>query len=66
MDDYLSKPVQLEQLKQTLQKWLPKHSENSKSPKQVEQWAINQQAVPVDIRVLQALVGDDPAVIQNF
>lgn len=66
MDDYLSKPVQLEQLKQTLQKWLPKHSENSKSPKQVEQWAINQQAVPVDIRVLQALVGDDPAVIQEF
>lgn len=66
MDDYLSKPVQLEQLKQTIQKWLPKHSNVSEVPELTEKQIMGQQVVPVDIRVLQALVGDDPAIIQEF
>lgn len=66
MDDYLTKPVQLEQLKQTIQKWLPKHSGISEDPKPIRQQVMSQQVVPVDIRVLQALVGDDPAIIQEF
>lgn len=66
MDDYLTKPVQLEQLKQTIQKWLPKHSGISEDPKLIRQQVISQQVVPVDIRVLQALVGDDPVITQEF
>lgn len=66
MDDYLSKPVQLEQLKQTLQKWMPKPSDDFKVPEQAKQQIISQQVAPVDIRILQALVGDDPAITQEF
>jgi DNA-binding response OmpR family regulator len=56
MDDYLSKPVQLVQLKAMLEKWLSAAAEpNPDSP-----------VVPVDVSVLKVLVGDDPAVIHEF
>ncbi|TAN70404.1 MAG: response regulator [Methylobacter sp.] len=80
MDDYLSKPVQLVHLKAMLEKWLPvaantnpegegTHTLKSTvlppdslatSPMQVTA------AVPVDVSVLKALVGDDPAVVSEF
>ncbi|TAN72784.1 MAG: PAS domain S-box protein [Gallionella sp.] len=50
MDDYLGKPVQLASLKAMLEKWLPVAAEHA----------------PVDVNVLKALVGDDPAVIREF
>ena len=49
MDDYLSKPAQLADLKAILEKWLPVAA-----------------SVPVDVSVLKALVGDDPAVIREL
>ncbi|MDO8436891.1 MAG: PAS domain S-box protein [Nitrosomonadaceae bacterium] len=68
MDDYLSKPVQLVHLKAMLEKWLPA----AKSA--TEAVAVNTGANlsfaaiegPVDVHVLEALVGDDPAVISEF
>ena len=68
MDDYLSKPVQLVHLKAMLEKWLPA----AKSA--TETVAVNTGADvssatmegPVDVHVLEALVGDDPVVISEF
>ncbi|HJT51485.1 MAG TPA: PAS domain S-box protein [Nitrosospira sp.] len=81
MDDYLSKPVQLAQLKAVLQKWLP-------SPETAELLTLapsvegGTTAAPVartgpaptpaagtkqlDVHILEQLVGDDPAVISEF
>ena len=52
MDDYLSKPVQLAELKAMLKKWQPV----------VFSVPIGRQPLAVDVRVLTALVGDDDAV----
>jgi CheY-like chemotaxis protein/HPt (histidine-containing phosphotransfer) domain-containing protein len=62
MDDYLSKPVQLTQLKAMLEKWLPAATEprpDSPPP----QPAVSK---PVDVSVLKALVGNDPAVVREL
>ena len=62
MDDYLSKPARLEDLKAMLERWLPAAAElrpdlpNSPVPQVTT-------AGSVDVGVLRALVGDDPAVI---
>ncbi|TAN69078.1 MAG: response regulator [Methylobacter sp.] len=56
MDDYLSKPVQLVQLKAMLKKWLPT----------VAKSAPNLPVIPLDVSVLKALVGDDPVVVSEF
>ncbi|MDO8772609.1 MAG: response regulator, partial [Burkholderiaceae bacterium] len=64
MDDYLSKPARLMDLKAMLIKWLPaaavSMSELPVSP------ASSDSTGPVNVRELEALVGDDPAVIQEF
>jgi HPt (histidine-containing phosphotransfer) domain-containing protein len=57
MDDYLSKPVQLVQLKAMLNKWQPVVHSNPIAPPSAD---------AVDIKVLAALVGDEPAVIREF
>ena len=56
MDDYLSKPVQLAELKAMLKKWQPV----------VFSVPIAGQPLAVDVRVLAASVGDDAAVNQAF
>jgi two-component system sensor histidine kinase/response regulator len=60
MDDYLSKPVQLAQLKAKLEQWLPAAADEP-SPDLPDS-----PAMPVDVSVLKALVGDDPEVIGDF
>lgn len=68
MDDYLSKPARLADLKAMLEKWLPTAAEfgtdahESPAPPALQATA----AGPVDVSVLKALVGDDPAVIREF
>lgn len=64
MDDYLSKPVQLEQLRGTLGKWLevPEH----KPVMLDETIPASQPSTSVDVSVLKALVGNDPAIIREF
>jgi len=95
MDDYLSKPARLADLKAMLEKWLPIAGESAPDfhpPLQGEGWGgdgLNQNnslesyvpippptpplkggenaaSVPVDVSVLKALVGDDPAVIRDL
>jgi two-component system sensor histidine kinase/response regulator len=68
MDDYLSKPAQLADMKAMLEKWLPTAAEfgtdahEYPAPPALQATA----AGPVDVSVLKALVGDDPAVIREF
>ncbi len=77
MDDYLSKPVQLVNLKAMLDKWLPVAAEspllpsdNRLIPKHRRRGAVNShQASPpiaVDVNVLKNLVGDDDATLRDF
>lgn len=61
MDDYLSKPVRLDNLKAMLEKWMPVTSP-SRIASQVEVATER----PVDVRVLQDLIGNDAAVINDF
>ncbi|SCY72834.1 PAS domain S-box-containing protein [Nitrosospira sp. Nl5] len=67
MDDYLSKPVQLLHLKAVLQKWLPaaKSSAQPLPTVTVPDTAVAPES-PVDAGVLEELVGNDPAVINEF
>jgi CheY-like chemotaxis protein/HPt (histidine-containing phosphotransfer) domain-containing protein len=68
MDDYLSKPVQLVNLKAMLEKWLPlvvfaPLSAKAASPASAKTGT----PVPVDVNVLKALVGgDDEEIIRDF
>ncbi|MDN5836380.1 MAG: response regulator, partial [Nitrosospira sp.] len=75
MDDYLSKPVQLAHLRVMLGKWLPLAESQtppstppSTVPSTPPSTAATPPAVgkPVDVSVLEALVGNDPAMIDEF
>ncbi|MGR9012272.1 MAG: response regulator [Gammaproteobacteria bacterium] len=59
MNDYLSKPVRLVQLKLMLEKWLSKAADSSLD-------LPDPPALPVDVNVLKAMVGDDSEVISEF
>ncbi len=81
MDDYLSKPVQLANLKAMLGKWLPVAAEATPveprsphdnagqapgfHPGYIAESAVTA-PVHVDVNVLKALVGDDGAIIRDF
>lgn len=69
MNDYLSKPVQLAQLKAVLEKWLPQ-SETLETTRQqkddIQHSPADTQNVVVDINVLKSLVGDDQTLIEEF
>ncbi|OGT01468.1 MAG: hypothetical protein A3F73_04855 [Gallionellales bacterium RIFCSPLOWO2_12_FULL_59_22] len=79
MDDYLSKPVQLVNLKAMLEKWLPvaatagNAGEQPRSPHDnaghvpgFHPGYIAAAPVPVDVNVLKKLVGDDEEIIRDF
>ncbi len=61
MDDYLSKPVRLDNLKAMLEKWMP-----ATSPGRIASQVEVATERPVDVRVLQDLIGNDAAVINDF
>lgn len=70
MDDYLSKPLQLKDLKKTLEKWLPFATRAGlvDAPAIVDASPTpppHTNSVPIDITVLERLVGNDPAVIKE-
>lgn len=65
MDDYLSKPVQLAHLRAILQKWMPAPA-TAQLIKLAIPAAVPVSQKPVDVKVLEQLVGDDPAVIGEF
>ena len=65
MDEYLSKPAPLADLKATLEKWMPAAAEPT--PDLAAPSAPQTAApVPVDVGILERLVGNDPAVIRDF
>jgi CheY-like chemotaxis protein/HPt (histidine-containing phosphotransfer) domain-containing protein len=66
MDDYLSKPVQLAHLKAILQKWMPPSTATVQMIKLATPSAPPAVQKPVDVKVLEQLVGNDPAVIEEF
>ena len=70
MDDYLSKPVQLEDLRLTLEKYLSgdKLAEKSKSTSQlpVQTDVVEAIAVPINVHALEELIGNDPEMIKEM
>lgn len=71
MDDYLSKPVQLVELKAMLKKWQPVVHSNTfvATPSDDTTHStvpIAEATAAVDIKVLTALIGNEPAVIREF
>ena len=63
MDEYLSKPVQLADLKASLEKWLPAVQSSPDSPNSP---ATQAASGPVDVRVLEGLVGNDPEIVDEL
>ncbi|HEX7234570.1 MAG TPA: response regulator, partial [Nitrosospira sp.] len=73
MDDYLSKPVQLAHLRAVLQKWLPASAVPVASTAYIDHPLAASPAAaspaekkPVDVSILESLVGNDAAVISEF
>ena len=69
MDDYLSKPVQLTHLKAVLQKWLPARCPLHPAQPLARLLAPATSSTaekPVEVSVLEGLVGNDPDVISEF
>ncbi|TAN49765.1 MAG: PAS domain S-box protein [Methylococcaceae bacterium] len=78
MDDYLSKPARLADLKAVLEKWLPTAANPAASSLGARASCPQPGAAavpaavrakglpPVDVGVLEGLVGNDPATIQEF
>ena len=64
MDAFLSKPLQLADLKATLEKWLPRLANNL--PLHNEPSPMSAGGHAVDLKVLERLVGDDPEVVREF
>jgi two-component system sensor histidine kinase/response regulator len=58
MDDYLSKPAPLAALAAALERWLPAGSYSNTSQ--------GSSSAPVQVSALEALVGTDPKLIQEF
>jgi len=63
MDAYLTKPVRVAQLKASIEKWIGPCAQPAASIKGEE--PLEAKVPAVDLRILIALVGDDPAVINE-
>jgi CheY-like chemotaxis protein/HPt (histidine-containing phosphotransfer) domain-containing protein len=66
MDEYLTKPVQLQTLKAALDKWLPLPRKAPGCPENTGLEAPEAPVAPVDPKALKDLVGDDQVVVQEF
>ena len=68
MDDYLSKPVRLQMLDDTLARHLPPLADRGFSTGHLAATQMPAQAgpAPIDAKVLEALVGSDPALLDEF
>jgi PAS domain S-box-containing protein len=65
LDEYMTKPVQLVALRAMLGKWMPQAS-GSATPTAVPKKKQVQDKSIIDVTVLEALVGDDPAIVNEF
>ncbi len=66
MDDYMTKPVQLADLKAMLCKWLPAPAVPAAAASMPPSCAPVAATPVLDVNVLRALVGDEPEVIDEF
>ena len=67
MDDFLTKPTPLVNLQAVLEHWLPRPEPGPGTlPPPVPPAACPGPAVPVDVSVLEGLVGDDPVIVREF
>lgn len=67
MDDYLSKPVQLINLKAMLKKWMPVTDPLSLPVEIAESEPRNiSSPAPIDVSILKSLVGDDEVITRDF
>jgi two-component system sensor histidine kinase EvgS len=66
MDDYLTKPTSLVELEMMLQKWLPNTSLGAEVIVATEHTTPTATKGHVDVSVLAALIGDDPALLHEF
>jgi CheY-like chemotaxis protein len=66
MDEYLTKPLQLHQLKTALRKWLPRDRLDTLPAELDEAPDVATAGPALDVAVLKALIGDDPAVVHDF
>jgi PAS domain S-box-containing protein len=71
MDDYQSKPIQLVELQAVLARWLPIAPRTAGTFTTVSSPSLSptnqaSAAIPVDVSVLKALVGDDSDVVREF
>jgi len=64
MDDYLGKPLQLSDLKTTLEKWLPLVDTGLSLTHEIKKPESNSEVL--DLSVLQNAIGSDPAVLREF
>jgi PAS domain S-box-containing protein len=65
MDDYLTKPLQLQVLKAALRRWLPNEGALT-VPGEFLEAETGNRTLAVDVTVLETLVGDDPAIVRDF
>jgi PAS domain S-box-containing protein len=68
MDDYLSKPTPVSELKAMLERWLPAVRSLTDSTEAIAGAPVSlpqAKALPVDLSALKELVGDDPAVLRE-
>ncbi len=66
MDDYMTKPVQLADLRAMLAKWLPAAARPAPELPAPPESKTAARTLALDVRVLKALVGDEPHVIEEF
>lgn len=67
MNDYLTKPVQLEQLRATLERWLGQSTHSMETGETKKQISVGAgQTAILDIEVLEKLIGNDPEMIAEF
>ncbi len=67
MNDYLTKPTPLSELKSMMEKWLPRNNEAdlmTNEPKQAIK--LFEEFKDWDASVLQQMVGDNPAILRRF
>ncbi|MEO8525533.1 MAG: ATP-binding protein, partial [Caldimonas sp.] len=66
MDEYLTKPLQLHQLKAALERWLSREGPDTLPLELVEQPGYGGAGLAVDVAVLESLVGNDPATVSEL